>query len=128
MDGSAGEVSKLEEELISCRLAEVDTVARLQETEARLREVDHQARAGRHQLGRQDQLVRRLQEELELQKRKQTEMETQLREADIKRSNMEGKLKVEQHDISFSLPTNQSSTTFTFKDSSFHQAMSFEGL
>ena len=96
MDGSAGEVSKLEEELISCRLAEVDTIARLQETEARLREVDHQARSSRHQLGRQDLVVRRIQEELEMQRRKQLEMETQLREADIKRSNMEGKLKVEQ--------------------------------
>ena len=111
MDGSAGEVSKLEEELISSRLAEVDVIARLQETEARMREVDHQARSGRHQLGRQDQIVRRLQEELELQKRKQTEMETQLREADIRRANMEGKLKVGRDTgyiiISFLLSANK---------------------
>ena len=100
MEGSAGEVSKLEEELISCRLNEVDTIARLQDTEARLREMELQARSGRHQLGRQDQIVRRLQEELEHQRRKQSEMETQLREADIKRSNMEGKLKVE-HDTPY---------------------------
>ena len=113
MDGSAGEVSKLEEELISCRLAEVDTVARLQETEARLREVDHQARAGRHQLGRQDQILRRLQEELEVQKRKQSEMETQLREADIKKSNMEGKLKVEHDTRYLLLSANKSVITAT---------------
>ena len=97
MDGSAGSVSRLEEELITCRLSEVEAVAGLQESQARLREVEQQARAGRLQLGRQDRVVRRLQEELELQRRKQAERETQLREADIRRANMEGKLKVE-HD------------------------------
>lgn len=111
MEGSAGSVSRLEEELVSSRLSEVEAVARLQETEARLREVEQQARAGRLQLGRQEQLVRRLQGELEVQRRKQAERETQLREADIRRANMEGKLKVGRDTgyiiISFLLSANK---------------------
>ena len=53
-----------------------------------------QAKSGRHQLHRQDAIVHRLQEELDLQRRKQIEIQTQLRESEMKMSNMEGKLKV----------------------------------
>ena len=94
MEGSAGEVSKLEEELISCRLSEVDGIARLQECEAELRDLKHQAKSARHQLQRRDAIVLRLQEDLDQQRRRQTEVQTQLRESEIKMCNMEGKLKV----------------------------------
>ena len=59
--GSGAEVSKLEEELISCRLSEVDTLARLQECQERVRDVEHQNKSSRLQLSRQDAMVIKLQ-------------------------------------------------------------------
>ena len=96
MEGSGSEVSKLEEELISCRRSEVDGIARLQECEAELRDVKHKAKSARHQLQRRDAIVLRLQEDLDQHKRRQSEVQTQLRESEIKMCNMEGKLKVRQ--------------------------------
>lgn len=62
LDGSAGsEVMRLEEELVSCRLAEVDTLTRLQECQARLRDMEHQSKSNRLHLSRQDAFVIKLQ-------------------------------------------------------------------
>ena len=97
LDGSAGsDLTRLEEELVTCRLAEVDTLSRLQECQARLREMEHQSKSGRLQLSRQDAFVIKLQDEIEQQKRKQLEHQAQLRESEIKMVNMEGKWKDER--------------------------------
>ena len=87
---------RLEEELISSRLAEVDSVAQLQESQSLVRDLEHQVKTSRHHLSRQDALVIRLQEELEMQKRKQSELQSAVRDADVKLVNLEGKLKDER--------------------------------
>ena len=87
---------RLEEELISSRLAEVDSVAQLQESQSLVRDLEHQVKTSRHHLSRQDALVIRLQEELERQKRKQSELQSAVRDADVKLVNLEGKLKDER--------------------------------
>lgn len=61
IDGSGGELTKLEEELISCRLSEIDTLANLQDCQARLRDMEHQSRTNRLQMSRQDAIVIKLQ-------------------------------------------------------------------
>ena len=94
--GSSGGTAKLEEELISVRLSEVDCLARLQESQSLIRDLEHQVKSSRHQLSRQDALVTRLQDELDHQKRKQTELQGCLRESEIKMVNLEGKLKDER--------------------------------
>ena len=70
LDGSGMEVTKLEEELITCRLSEVDTLARLQECQERVRDMEHQAKSSRLQLSRQDAIVIKLQVTLKLFSRK----------------------------------------------------------
>lgn len=61
LDGSGSDLSRLEEELVSCRLNEVDTLSRLQESQARLREMEHTTKSGRLHLSRQDAYVIKLQ-------------------------------------------------------------------
>ena len=62
LDGTAGsDLTRLEEELVTCRLAEVDTLTRLQECQARLREMEHQSKSSRLQLSRHDAFVIKLQ-------------------------------------------------------------------
>ena len=70
LDGSGMEVTKLEEELITCRLSEVDTLARLQECQERVRDMEHQTKSSRLQLSRQDAIVIKLQVTLKLFSRK----------------------------------------------------------
>lgn len=60
LDGGS-DLTRLEEELITCRLAEVDTLTRLQECQARLREMEHQSKSSRLQLSRHDAFVIKLQ-------------------------------------------------------------------
>ena len=98
---------------MSCRLSEVDTMSRLQECRARLREAEHAGRADKLHLARQDAVLIRLQEDADIQRRRQAEMARevrggtqrnnifiifwgQVREAGIKLANMEGKLKDER--------------------------------
>ena len=65
LDGSAGsDLTRLEEELVTCRLAEVDTLTRLQECQARLREMEHTSKSSRLHLSRQDAFVIKLQVEI----------------------------------------------------------------
>eukprot|EP00092_Neocalanus_flemingeri_P004135 GFUD01004449.1.p1 GENE.GFUD01004449.1~~GFUD01004449.1.p1 ORF type:complete len:563 (+),score=181.11 GFUD01004449.1:228-1691(+) len=90
------EVGRLEEELISSRLREVETVAELKEWKMKTREMESQTKTSRNQLSRQDDIVLRLQEELEDYKRKTSDLKSQLRESHIKFSNLEGKLKDDQ--------------------------------
>ena len=62
LDGSGGsDLTRLEEELVTCRLAEVDTLTRLQECQARLREMEHTSKSSRLQLSRHDAFVIKLQ-------------------------------------------------------------------
>ena len=70
LDGSGMEVTKLEEELITCRLSEVDTLARLQECQERVRDMEYQTKSSRLQLSRQDAIVIKLQVTLKLFSRK----------------------------------------------------------
>ena len=58
--------------------------------------VNLKLKASRNQLSRQDDMVMRLQEELEDSRRKATDLKSQLKESHIKFSNLEGKLKDEQ--------------------------------
>ena len=57
-------LTRLEEELVTCRLAEVDTLTRLQECQARLREMEHTSKSSRLHLSRQDAFVIKLQVEI----------------------------------------------------------------
>jgi len=90
------EVGRLEEELISSRLREVETLAELKEWKIKSLEIESQAKASRNQLTRQDDIVLRLQEELDQYKRNTFDLKSQLRESQIKFCNLEGKLKDEQ--------------------------------
>jgi len=90
------EVGRLEEELISSRLREVETLAEMKEWKMKTMEMETHAKTSRNQLTRQDDIVLRLQEELDGFKRKSTDLKSHLRESQIKFSNLEGKLKDEQ--------------------------------
>jgi len=90
------EVGRLEEELISSRLREVETLAEMNEWKTKAVEGEMKVKTCRHQLTRQDSIVLRLQEELNEFKRKSTDLKSQLRDSQIKFSNLEGKLKDEQ--------------------------------
>jgi len=95
LDGTS-EVGKLEEELISSQVRETEVLAELKEWKIRCLETQTQLKASRNQLSRQDDMVMRLQEELEDSRRKATDLKSQLKESHIKFSNLEGKLKDEQ--------------------------------
>merc|ERR1719233_1654415 len=90
------EVGRLEEELISSRLREVETLAEMNEWKTKAMEGEIKAKTCRNQLTRQDAIILRLQEELNEFKRKSTDLKSQLRDSQIKFSNLEGKLKDEQ--------------------------------
>jgi len=90
------EIGRLEEELISSRLREVETLAEMNEWKTKAVEGEMKVKTCRHQLTRQDSIVLRLQEELNEFKRKSTDLKSQLRDSQIKFSNLEGKLKDEQ--------------------------------
>ena len=64
---------------MSCRLSEVDTMSRLQECRARLREAEHAGRADKLHLARQDAVLIRLQEDADIQRRRQAEMAREVR-------------------------------------------------
>merc|ERR1739838_612632 len=59
-------------------------------------EMETHAKTSRNQLTRQDDIVLRLQEELDGFKRKTSDLKSRLRESQIKFSNLEGKLKDDQ--------------------------------
>ena len=75
---------------MSCRLSEVDTMSRLQECRARLREAEHAGRADKLHLARQDAVLIRLQEDADIQRRRQAEMAREVRGSGTQRNIFSG--------------------------------------
>ena len=61
LDGSSSDVNKLEEELISCRLTEVDLATKLQECKSKLKDVEFKSSLDHKHITRQTELILKLQ-------------------------------------------------------------------
>jgi len=92
LDGKS-EVSRLEEELMTLRLKEVDTLAEVKELRLRVMDLESQSHVSQNQLKRKSEEVRSLTENLEECKKKETELQIQLRESRRVFTDLEGKLK-----------------------------------
>ena len=73
------EVSKLEEEVMSSRLREVEAMAELKELRLKVMELETQTHVYHNQLKRQGEDSEKLSDDLEECKRREAELQTQLR-------------------------------------------------
>jgi len=87
------DAAKLEEELMTTRLREVEGMAELKELRLRVMELETQTHVTHNQLKRRSEEVKKLTDSLEESTRKETDLQTQLRESKRKFTDLEGKLK-----------------------------------
>jgi len=88
-----GEAGRLEEELMSSRLREVEGMAELKELRLKVMELETQTQVVNNQLKRQSEAVAVLREELEHSERREAALQVELREGRRKFEGFEGKLR-----------------------------------
>jgi len=87
------EVSKLEEDLMSSRLKEVEAMAELKELRLKVMDLETQSHVYHNQLKRQSEEAQKLSEDLDGSKKLELDLQKQLRESKRKFTELEGKLK-----------------------------------
>lgn len=93
LEPGKSEVTKLEEELMSTRLKEVEAMGELKELRLRVMDLETQTHVYHNQLKRQGEEADKLTEDLDQSKRLELDLQTQLRESKRKFTELEGKLR-----------------------------------
>jgi len=91
--GAKSEVTKLEEDLMSTRLKEVEAMGELKELRLKVMDLETQTHVYHNQLKRQSEEAQKFSEELDESKKMELELQTQLRESKRKFAELEGKLR-----------------------------------
>jgi len=87
------EAARLEEELMTSRLKEVDCLSELKEIRLKVMDLETQREVWNNQVRRQGEEGKRLQEQLDTANKKVDELNTQLRDSQRRFVNLEGQLK-----------------------------------
>lgn len=87
------EMQRLEEELMTTRVKEIEAITELKELRLKVMELETQVQVSGNQLRRQDQENKRLKEELELAASKEKELAAKLREHEHRYIDLESKMK-----------------------------------
>merc|ERR1719278_454117 len=88
-----GEQGRLEEELMSTRLREVEGMAELKELRLKVMDLETQTQVMNNQLKRQNEAVNRLTDELEQSQKREGSLQVELRESKRRYTDLEGNLK-----------------------------------
>lgn len=94
-ENKSNETQKFEEELMSSRMREMETLAELKELRLKVMELETQVQVGTNQLRRQDEEGKRLREELEAGLGREREATTRERDHQRRYLDLEGKMKEE---------------------------------
>ncbi|XP_026329039.1 ecotropic viral integration site 5 ortholog isoform X2 [Hyposmocoma kahamanoa] len=92
-EGRSTDVQKLEEELMSTRIREVETLTELKELRLKVMELETQVQVSTNQLRRQDEESRQLRETLDAALQRERALQTRQRELQHKCSDLESKAK-----------------------------------
>ncbi|XP_044734011.1 ecotropic viral integration site 5 ortholog isoform X2 [Chrysoperla carnea] len=95
-ENRGNETQKLEEELMTTRIREMETLTELKELRLKVMELETQVQVGTNQLRRQDEEGKRLREELEAGLVRERDAATRERDHQRRYADLEGKMKEEQ--------------------------------
>jgi len=93
LESGKSEVSKLEEELMSSRLKEVEAMGELKELRLKVMDLETQTHVYHNQLKRQSEESEQLVSQLDNSRKSEVELQTQVRESKRKFTELEGKLR-----------------------------------
>lgn len=108
------EVQKLEEELMTTRIREMETLTELKELRLKVMELETQVQVSTNQLRRQDEENKKLKEELELAVLREKELSNKAREQQHRYSDLESRMKDELMSVKIKF-TEQSQTVAELK-------------
>ncbi|CAH0703577.1 unnamed protein product [Spodoptera exigua] len=92
-EGRSGDVQKLEEELMTTRIKEVEALTELKELRLKVMELETQVQVSTNQLRRQDEEARQLRENLDAALQRERVLQTRQREFQHKYADLESKAK-----------------------------------
>ncbi|XP_022832274.1 ecotropic viral integration site 5 ortholog isoform X6 [Spodoptera litura] len=92
-EGRSGDVQKLEEELMTTRIREVEALTELKELRLKVMELETQVQVSTNQLRRQDEEARQLRENLDAALQRERVLQTRQREFQHKYADLESKAK-----------------------------------
>lgn len=110
----SNEVQKLEEELMTTRIREMETLTELKELRLKVMELETQVQVSTNQLRRQDDENKKLKEELELAVIREKELSNKAREQQHRYSDLESRMKDELMNVKIKF-TEQSQTVAELK-------------
>ncbi|XP_030380700.1 ecotropic viral integration site 5 ortholog isoform X2 [Scaptodrosophila lebanonensis] len=105
---------KLEEELMTTRIREMETLTELKELRLKVMELETQVQVSTNQLRRQDEENKKLKEELEMAVSREKEMSNKAREQQHRYSDLESRMKDELMNVKIKF-TEQSQTVAELK-------------
>lgn len=91
----SNEVAKLEEELMTTRIREMETLTELKELRLKVMELETQVQVSTNQLRRQDEEYKKLKDELDAALQREKEMSNKAREQSHRYSDLESRMKDE---------------------------------
>ncbi|EDV99533.1 GH12377 [Drosophila grimshawi] len=111
---STEHTQKLEEELMTTRIREMETLTELKELRLKVMELETQVQVSTNQLRRQDEEHKKLKEELEMAVTREKEMANKAREQQHRYSDLESRMKDELMNVKIKF-TEQSQTVAELK-------------
>uniref|UniRef100_A0A1B0CM39 Putative ypt/rab gtpase activating protein n=1 Tax=Lutzomyia longipalpis TaxID=7200 RepID=A0A1B0CM39_LUTLO len=111
---SSNEVQKLEEELMTTRIREMETLTELKELRLKVMELETQVQVSTNQLRRQDEEYKRLKDELDTAISREKELSNKTREQQHRYSDLESRMKDELMNVKIKF-TEQSQTVAELK-------------
>ncbi|XP_059619310.1 ecotropic viral integration site 5 ortholog isoform X1 [Phlebotomus argentipes] len=111
---SSNEVQKLEEELMTTRIREMETLTELKELRLKVMELETQVQVSTNQLRRQDEEYKRLKDELDTAISREKELANKTREQQHRYSDLESRMKDELMNVKIKF-TEQSQTVAELK-------------
>ncbi|KRF94026.1 ecotropic viral integration site 5 ortholog isoform X2 [Drosophila mojavensis] len=111
---STEHTQKLEEELMTTRIREMETLTELKELRLKVMELETQVQVSTNQLRRQDEEQKKLKEELELAVTREKELANKAREQQHRYSDLESRMKDELMNVKIKF-TEQSQTVAELK-------------
>ncbi|XP_037913559.1 ecotropic viral integration site 5 ortholog isoform X3 [Hermetia illucens] len=110
----SNETQKLEEELMTTRIREMETLTELKELRLKVMELETQVQVSTNQLRRQDEENKRLKEEIEASSLREKELANKAREQQHRYSDLESRMKDELMNVKIKF-TEQSQTVAELK-------------
>lgn len=108
------ELQKVEEELMSTRMREVETLAELKELRLKVMELESQVQVSTNQLRRQDEETKKVRDELELALSREKDLANKAKEQQHRYSDLEARMKDELMNVKIKF-TEQSQTVAELK-------------